>query len=114
MDAAPVGAASAPTRSGVAGSRSAASARRARRAGPRRPGRRLPYRATTGLSRPHRDRSEQVAIINKACSPSETGRENAQRDAFAAQAEAGRMSTDAMMIYKPHLTQAWRTLSSAG
>ena len=59
---------------------------------------------------------DQVAIINEAYSPSETELAHARRivDAFAAQPEAGTLSIDGVMIDKPHLTQALRTLASAG
>jgi citrate lyase subunit beta/citryl-CoA lyase len=55
---------------------------------------------------------DQVALINAAYSPSDAEREHAQRivDAFAAQPEAGALSIDGVMIDKPHLTQARRTL----
>ena len=59
---------------------------------------------------------DQVAIINEAYSPSETELAHARRivDAFATQPEAGTLSIDGVMIDKPHLTQALRTLASAG
>ena len=59
---------------------------------------------------------DQVAIINEAYSPSQAELAHAQRivDAFAAQPEAGTLSIDGVMIDKPHLTQALRTLASAG
>ena len=59
---------------------------------------------------------DQVTIINDAYSPSETELAHARRivDAFAAQPEAGTLSIDGVMIDKPHLTQALRTLASAG
>ena len=59
---------------------------------------------------------DQVAIINEAYSPSEAELAHARRivDAFAAQPEAGTLSIDGVMIDKPHLTQALRTLASAG
>ena len=59
---------------------------------------------------------DQVAIINEAYSPSATERAHAQRivDAFAAQPDAGTLSIDGVMIDKPHLTQALRTLAGAG
>lgn len=58
---------------------------------------------------------DQVALINDAYSPSVAERAHAQRivDAFAAQPEAGTLSLDGVMIDKPHLTQALRTLASA-
>ena len=59
---------------------------------------------------------DQVAIINEAYSPSVAELAHARRivDAFAAQPEAGTLSLDGVMIDKPHLTQALRTLASAG
>ncbi len=59
---------------------------------------------------------DQVAIINEAYSPSEAELAHARRivDAFAAQPEAGTLSIDGVMIDKPHLTQALRTLAGAG
>ena len=59
---------------------------------------------------------DQVAIINEAYSPSVAELTHARRivDAFAAQPEAGTLSLDGVMIDKPHLTQALRTLASAG
>ena len=58
---------------------------------------------------------DQSAIINEAYSPSAAELAHAQRivDAFAAQPEAGTLSIDGMMIDKPHLTQARRTLDLA-
>ena len=58
---------------------------------------------------------DQVAIINEAYSPSAAELAHAQRivDAFAAQPDAGTLSIDGMMIDKPHLTQALRTLDLA-
>lgn len=58
---------------------------------------------------------DQVAIINEAYSPSEAELAHARRivDAFAAQPEAGTLSIDGVMIDKPHLTQALRTLGLA-
>ena len=58
---------------------------------------------------------DQVAIINEAYSPSAAELAHAQRivDAFAAHPEAGTLSIDGMMIDKPHLTQALRTLDLA-
>ena len=58
---------------------------------------------------------DQVPIINQAYSPSAAELAHAQRivDAFAAQPEAGTLSIDGMMIDKPHLTQALRTLDLA-
>ena len=59
---------------------------------------------------------DQVAIINDAYSPSEAELAHARRivDAFAAQPEAGTLSIDGVMVDKPHLTQALRTLDIAG
>ena len=59
---------------------------------------------------------DQVAVINEAYSPSATERAHAQRivDAFAAQPDAGTLSIDGVMVDKPHLTQALRTLAGAG
>ena len=59
---------------------------------------------------------DQVAIINEAYSPSDAELAHARRivDAFAAQPEAGTLSIDGVMIDKPHLTQALRTLAGAG
>ena len=59
---------------------------------------------------------DQSAIINEAYSPTAAELAHAQRivDAFAAQPEAGALSIDGMMIDKPHLTQALRTLDLAG
>ncbi len=57
---------------------------------------------------------DQVAIINEAYSPTEAELAHARRivDAFAAQPEAGTLSIDGVMIDKPHLTQALRTLGT--
>ena len=59
---------------------------------------------------------DQVAIINEAYSPSAAECAHAQRivDAFAAQPDAGTLSIDGVMVDKPHLTQAIRTLAGAG
>lgn len=59
---------------------------------------------------------DQVATINEAYTPSEAERAHAQRivDAFAAQPDVGTLSLDGVMIDKPHLTQALRTLGLAG
>jgi citrate lyase subunit beta/citryl-CoA lyase len=59
---------------------------------------------------------DQVAIINEAYSPSAAELAHAQRivDAFAAAPDAGTLSLDGVMVDKPHLTQALRTLASAG
>lgn len=58
---------------------------------------------------------DQVATINAAYSPSEAELAHARRivEAFAAQPEAGTLSLDGVMIDKPHLTQARRTLGLA-
>jgi citrate lyase subunit beta / citryl-CoA lyase len=55
---------------------------------------------------------DQVATINEAFSPSEAELAHARRivEAFAAQPDAGTLSIDGVMIDKPHLTQALRTL----
>jgi citrate lyase subunit beta / citryl-CoA lyase len=59
---------------------------------------------------------DQSAIINEAYSPTAAELAHAQRivDAFAANPDAGALSIDGMMIDKPHLTQALRTLDLAG
>ena len=59
---------------------------------------------------------DQVPVINEAYSPSAAELTHARRivDAFAAQPEAGTLSIDGMMIDKPHLTQALRTLDLVG
>jgi citrate lyase subunit beta/citryl-CoA lyase len=59
---------------------------------------------------------DQVAIINEAYSPSPAELAHARRivDAFAAQPDAGALSIDGVMVDKPHLTQALRTLAGAG
>jgi citrate lyase subunit beta/citryl-CoA lyase len=53
-----------------------------------------------------------VIAINEAYSPSEAEIAHARRivDAFAAQPDAGTLSIDGVMVDKPHLTQALRTL----
>lgn len=58
---------------------------------------------------------DQVAVINAAYSPTVAELAHAQRivDAFAAQPEAGTLSIDGVMVDKPHLTQALRTLDLA-
>ena len=58
---------------------------------------------------------DQVEAINEAYSPSATELAHAQCivDAFAAQPDAGTLSLDGVMIDKPHLTQALRTLEQA-
>ena len=55
---------------------------------------------------------DQVATINEAFSASEAELAHARRivEAFAAQPDAGTLSIDGVMIDKPHLTQALRTL----
>lgn len=55
---------------------------------------------------------DQVDVINEAYSPSEAEIAHARRivDAFAAQPDAGTLSIDGVMVDKPHLTQARRTL----
>jgi citrate lyase subunit beta/citryl-CoA lyase len=55
---------------------------------------------------------DQVDVINAAYSPSEAERAQAQRivDAFAAQPDAGALSIDGVMVDRPHLVQARRTL----
>ena len=55
---------------------------------------------------------DQVAIINEAYSASAAELAHAQRivDAFAAQPDAGALQLDGVMIDRPHLTQALRTL----
>jgi citrate lyase subunit beta / citryl-CoA lyase len=59
---------------------------------------------------------DQVAIINDAYSPTAAELAHARRivDAFAAQPDAGALSIDGVMIDKPHLTQARRTLGMPG
>jgi citrate lyase subunit beta / citryl-CoA lyase len=59
---------------------------------------------------------DQVPVINEAYSPTEAERTHARRivDAFAAQPDAGTLSIDGVMVDKPHLTQALRTLDAAG
>ena len=59
---------------------------------------------------------DQVETINAAYTPSGAELDHARRivDAFAAQPEAGTLSLDGVMIDKPHLTQALRTLGLAG
>ena len=57
---------------------------------------------------------DQVATINEAYSPTEAELAHARRivEAFAAQPEAGTLSIDGVMVDKPHLTQALRTLDA--
>ena len=59
---------------------------------------------------------DQVAIINEAYSPGAAELAHARRivAAFAAQPDAGALSLDGVMIDKPHLTQALRTLGLSG
>jgi len=59
---------------------------------------------------------DQVDTINTAFSPSEAELAQARRivAAFAAQPDAGTLSLDGVMLDKPHLTQAFRTLSQNG
>lgn len=59
---------------------------------------------------------DQVAVINDAYTPSAAEIAHAQRivDAFAAEPDAGTLSLDGVMLDKPHLTQALRTLGQAG
>jgi citrate lyase subunit beta/citryl-CoA lyase len=58
---------------------------------------------------------DQVDIINAAYTPSESELARARRvvEAFAAQPDAGTISLDGVMLDKPHLTQAQRTLDAA-
>jgi citrate lyase subunit beta/citryl-CoA lyase len=58
---------------------------------------------------------DQVGVINDAYSPSAAELAHARRivEAFAAQPNAGTLSLDGVMIDKPHLTQAQRTLAAA-
>jgi citrate lyase subunit beta / citryl-CoA lyase len=57
-----------------------------------------------------------VETINAAFSPSEAELGHARRivAAFAAEPDAGTLSLDGVMLDKPHLTQALRTLSQNG
>ncbi len=57
---------------------------------------------------------DQVDIINDAYTPSAAEVAHAQRivDAFAAQPGAGTLAIDGVMIDRPHLTQALRTLDA--
>jgi citrate lyase subunit beta/citryl-CoA lyase len=59
---------------------------------------------------------DQVGTINETYSPSEAELAHARRivEAFAAQPDAGTLSLDGVMIDKPHLTQARRTLGLQG
>jgi citrate lyase subunit beta / citryl-CoA lyase len=56
-----------------------------------------------------------VPIINAAYSPSAEELVHARRivDAFAANPDSGTLNLDGVMIDKPHLTQALRTLAQA-
>jgi citrate lyase subunit beta/citryl-CoA lyase len=58
---------------------------------------------------------DQVAVINEAYSPTEAELAHARRivAAFAAQPDAGTLSIDGVMVDKPHLTQAQRTLATS-
>jgi citrate lyase subunit beta/citryl-CoA lyase len=58
---------------------------------------------------------DQVETINAAYTPSASELEHARRivDAFKAQPDAGTLSIDGVMVDKPHLTQALRTLDLA-
>jgi citrate lyase subunit beta/citryl-CoA lyase len=58
---------------------------------------------------------DQVETINAAYAPSQAELASARRivDAFAAQPGAGTLSIDGMMVDKPHLMQALRTLGMA-
>ena len=58
---------------------------------------------------------DQVGTINEAYSPSAAELAHARRivDAFAAQPDAGTLSLDGVMVDKPHLTQALRTLDAS-
>ncbi len=58
---------------------------------------------------------DQVPTINEAYSPTAAELAHARRivDAFAAMPDAGTLSIDGVMVDKPHLTQALRTLDQA-
>lgn len=58
---------------------------------------------------------DQVATINEAYTPSSAELAQAQRivDAFAAAPDAGTISLDGVMLDRPHLVQAQRTLDAA-
>ena len=57
---------------------------------------------------------DQVDTINEAYTPSEGELAQARRivDAFAAQPEAGTLAIDGVMVDRPHLTQALRTIGA--
>jgi citrate lyase subunit beta/citryl-CoA lyase len=57
---------------------------------------------------------DQVDTINACYTPSAAERAHAQRivDAFAAQPDAGTLSLDGVMVDRPHLVQALRTLAA--
>ena len=59
---------------------------------------------------------DQVAVINRAFSPSEADIATARAivDAFAAEPEAGVLAVDGKMVDAPHLAQARRLLERAG
>lgn len=59
---------------------------------------------------------DQVAAINETYAPGEAELAHARRivEAFAAHPDAGTLSLDGVMIDKPHLTQARRTLGLDG
>lgn len=67
----------------------------------------------TGMMAIHPD---QVAVINRAFTPSEAELSHARAvvAAFAAHPEAGALSLDGRMIDRPHLIQAQRLLAAAG
>jgi citrate lyase subunit beta/citryl-CoA lyase len=56
---------------------------------------------------------DQVDVINAAYSPAEAELAHARRivNAFAAQPDAGALSIDGLMVDRPHLSQAMRTLN---
>ena len=67
----------------------------------------------TGMMAIHPD---QVAVINRAFTPSEAELSHARAvvAAFAANPEAGALSLDGRMIDRPHMVQAQRLLAAAG